>query len=49
MISIASNTGAINASLSGMSPNAIISLLVAMFVQAIPGGVEWGWSTCWYM
>src|SRR6476661_6518102 len=38
MISIASNTGAINASLSGMSPHAIISLLVAMFVQAIPGG-----------
>ena len=42
MISIASNTGAINASLSGMSPNAIISLLVAMFVQAIPGGAGMG-------
>jgi len=42
MISIASNTGAINASLSGMSPNAIISLLVAMFVQAIPGGAGIG-------
>jgi len=42
MISIASNTGAINASLSGMSPHAIISLLVAMFVQAIPGGAGIG-------
>jgi len=42
MISIASNTGAINASLSGMLPNAIISLLVAMFVQAIPGGAGIG-------
>lgn len=42
MISISSNTGAINASLAGMSPNAIISLLVAMFVQAIPGGAGMG-------
>ena len=42
MISIASNTGAVNASLSGMSPHAIISLLVAMFVQAIPGGAGIG-------
>ena len=42
MISIASNTGAVNASLSGMSPHAIISLLVAMFVQAIPGGAGTG-------
>ena len=42
MISIASNTGAVNASLSGMSPDAIISFLVAMFVQAIPGGAGIG-------
>jgi potassium-transporting ATPase potassium-binding subunit len=42
MISISSNTGAINASLGGMSPHAIISFLVAMFVQAIPGGAGIG-------
>ena len=42
MISISSNTGAINASLGGMSPHAIISFLVAMFVQAIPGGAGMG-------
>jgi K+-transporting ATPase ATPase A chain len=42
MVSISSNTGAINASLGGMSPHAIISFLVAMFVQAIPGGAGIG-------
>ena len=42
MISISSNTGAINASLGGMTPNAIISFLVAMFIQAIPGGAGMG-------
>ena len=42
VISISSNTGAINASLLGMSPQAIISLLVGMFVQAIPGGSGMG-------
>jgi K+-transporting ATPase ATPase A chain len=42
MISVSSNTGAVNASLAGMTPNAIISLLVAMFVQAIPGGAGMG-------
>jgi potassium-transporting ATPase potassium-binding subunit len=42
MISISSNTGAINASLGGMSPQAIISFLVVMFVQAIPGGAGMG-------
>jgi K+-transporting ATPase ATPase A chain len=42
MISISTNTGAINASLAGMTPHAIISLLVAMFVQAIPGGAGMG-------
>jgi K+-transporting ATPase ATPase A chain len=42
MISITSNTGAINASLAGMTPNAVISFLVSMFVQAIPGGAGTG-------
>ena len=42
MISISSNTGAVNASLGGMTPNAIISFLVAMFIQAIPGGAGMG-------
>src|SRR4029078_8150521 len=42
MISISSNTGAINASLAGMSPDAIVSFLVVMFVQAIPGGAGIG-------
>jgi len=37
-ISISSNTGAINASLAGMTPNAIAAFLIAMFIQAIPGG-----------
>ena len=42
MISISSNTGAINTSLGGMTPNAVISFLVAMFIQAIPGGAGMG-------
>jgi potassium-transporting ATPase potassium-binding subunit len=42
MISISSNTGAVNASLGGMSPQAIISFLIVMFVQAIPGGAGIG-------
>jgi len=42
MISISSNTGAVNASLGGMTPNAVISFLVAMFIQAIPGGAGMG-------
>jgi K+-transporting ATPase ATPase A chain len=42
MISISSNTGAVNASLGGMSPQTVISLLVVMFVQAIPGGAGMG-------
>jgi len=41
-ISISSNTGAINASLAGMTPNAITSFLIAMFIQAIPGGAGMG-------
>lgn len=35
--SISTNTGAANSGLVGMAPNAVISLLLAMFVQAIPG------------
>jgi K+-transporting ATPase ATPase A chain len=35
--SISTNTGSANSALSGMSPNAVISLLLAMFVQSIPG------------
>jgi K+-transporting ATPase ATPase A chain len=41
-ISISSNTGAINDSLAGMTPNSITSLLIAMFIQAIPGGAGIG-------
>jgi len=41
-ISISTNTGAVNSSLLGMSPNAIVSLLLAMFVQALPGAVGTG-------
>lgn len=35
--SVATNTGAANAALSGMSPNAVIGFFLGMFVQAIPG------------
>ena len=35
--SISTNTGSANSALSGMSPNAVISFLLAMFVQSIPG------------
>lgn len=35
--SISTNTGAVNSGLIGMAPNAVISLLLAMFVQAVPG------------
>jgi potassium-transporting ATPase potassium-binding subunit len=41
-ISIATNTGATNSALSAMSPNAITSFFLAMFVQAIPGVVGIG-------
>jgi K+-transporting ATPase ATPase A chain len=44
-ISITTNTGAVNSSLLGMSPNAVTSLLLAMFVQAIPGAVGTGMMT----
>ena len=45
IISITSNTGAVNSSLLGMSPNAIASFLIAMFVQSIPGAVGTGMMT----
>ena len=41
-ISISSNTGAINVSLAGLTPNTITSLLISMFIQAIPGGAGIG-------
>ena len=43
--SIATNTGAVNSALAGMSPNAVISLFLGMFVQAIPGAVGTGMMT----
>jgi potassium-transporting ATPase potassium-binding subunit len=36
-VSISTNTGSANSALSGMSPNPVISLLLGMFVQSIPG------------
>jgi potassium-transporting ATPase potassium-binding subunit len=36
-VSIATNTGAANSALSGMSTNPVISFFLAMFVQSIPG------------
>jgi potassium-transporting ATPase potassium-binding subunit len=45
IISITTNTGAVNSSLLGMSPNAITSFLIAMFVQSIPGAVGTGMMT----
>ena len=36
-ISISTNTGSANSALTGMPPNPIISFLLAMFVQSIPG------------
>ena len=45
IISITSNTGAVNSSLLGMSPNAITSFLIAMFVQSVPGAVGTGMMT----
>ena len=45
IVSITTNTGAVNSSLLGMSPNVVTSLLLAMFVQAIPGVVGTGMMT----
>jgi potassium-transporting ATPase potassium-binding subunit len=44
-VSISTNTGAVNSALTGMSPNAVISLFLGMFVQAIPGAVGTGMIT----
>lgn len=43
--SIETNTGAANSALAGMSPNAVISLFLGMFMQAIPGAVGTGMMT----
>ena len=43
--SISTNTGAANSALAGMSPNAVVSLFLAMFVQAIPGADGTGMMT----
>jgi len=40
--SLATNTGAVNSSLAGMSSNSITAFFLAMFVQAIPGAVGTG-------
>jgi len=43
--STSSNTGALNSALAGLSPNAITSAFLGMFVQAIPGAVGTGMMT----
>lgn len=43
--SISTNTGAVNSGLIGMAPNAVTSLFLAMFVQAIPGADGTGMMT----
>jgi K+-transporting ATPase ATPase A chain len=43
--SLATNTGAVNSSLAGMSSNSMTAFLLAMFVQAIPGAVGTGIMT----
>jgi K+-transporting ATPase ATPase A chain len=43
--SISTNTGAANSGLVGMSPNAVISLLLGMFFQAVPGADGTGMMT----
>jgi len=35
--SISTNTGSANSALSGMSPNPVISFLLGMFIQSVPG------------
>ena len=37
VVSIATNTGAVNSALTGMSDHTIVALFLAMFVQSIPG------------
>ena len=41
-VSLSTNTGAVNSALAGMSPEAITSFFLGMFVQAIPGAVGTG-------
>jgi len=41
-VSLSTNTGAVNSALTGMSPEAITSFFLGMFVQAIPGAVGTG-------
>ena len=43
--STSSNTGALNSALAGLSPYAITSAFLGMFVQAIPGAVGTGMMT----
>ena len=43
--SISTNTGATDSLLAGLSPNAVISLFLGMFVQAIPGAAGTGMMT----
>ena len=43
--SLATNTGAVNSSLAGMSSESITAFFLAMFVQAIPGAVGTGMMT----
>lgn len=43
--SVSTNTGATNSGIIGMSPNAVTSLLLSMFVQAIPGADGTGMMT----
>ena len=43
--STSSNTGAVNSALAGLSPNAITSAFLGMFVQSIPGAVGTGMMT----
>lgn len=43
--SVSANTGASSSTLSGMSPNAIVSLFLGMFVQAVPGADGTGMMT----
>ena len=43
--SIATNTGAANSALAGMSSNAVTSFFLGMFIQAIPGAVGTGIMT----
>lgn len=43
--SISTNTGAANSALAGMSPNAVVSFFLGMFVQATPGADGTGMMT----